>query len=190
MEGTFREQDDAEDQLWKMNFDGASCREGDGDGIWINHPIGDAKLYSYKLVFECTNNMSKYEALILGLKVLEELRAKIIFVHGDSELIINKIKGIYQEKQPRLRAYRNPVLELLEKFEECNLLVIPREQNQFVDALATFGTVLRVPIFPKKRYKVEVKYRPVVSDNMKHWQVFEKDQQIERFLKMEMSSRI
>jgi ribonuclease HI len=151
-----------------MNFDGAACREGAGVGIWINHPKGDAKLCSYKLVFECTNNMVEYEALILGLKVLEELGAKIIDVHGDSELIINQIKGIYQEKQPRLRDYRNLVLELLEKFEECNLSTIPREHNQIAEALTTSATIFEVPIFPEKRYKVEVKYRPAVPDNMKH----------------------
>jgi ribonuclease HI len=65
-----------------MSFDGVSCREGAGAGIWINHPKGDSKLCSYKLVFECTNNMAKYEALILGLKVLKELGANIIIVHG------------------------------------------------------------------------------------------------------------
>ena len=71
--------------------------------------------------------MAEYEAIILGLKVLKELGAKRIVVHGDSELIINQIKGIYQEKHPRLRAYRNLVLDLLEKFPECNLSIIPRE---------------------------------------------------------------
>jgi ribonuclease HI len=95
--------------------------------MWINHPTGDAKLCSYKIIFECTNNMVEYEALILGLKVLEELGAKSIVVLGDFELIINQIKGIYQTRHPTLRAYRNLVLELLEKFLECNLSAIPRE---------------------------------------------------------------
>ena len=78
--------------------------------MWINHPKGDVKLCSYKLVFECTNNMAEYESLILGLKVLEELGAKRIVVLGDFELIINQIKGIYQAKHPILRAYINLVL--------------------------------------------------------------------------------
>jgi hypothetical protein len=129
--------------------------------------------------------MAEYEALILGLKVLEELGAKIIVVLRYCELIINQIKGIYQAKQPRMRAYRNLVLELHEKFLECNLSTIPREQNQVVDALATSVAVFKVPIFPEKRYKVEVKYRPAVPDNMKHWKIFENDKHIERFLKME-----
>jgi len=51
--------------------------------------------------------------------------------------------------------------------------------------LATSATIFKVPIFPEKCYKVEVKYKPVVLDNMKHSQVFEDDKQIESFLKME-----
>jgi len=168
LEEISEQQGDLEDQIWKMNFDGAACREGAGASMWINHPKGDAKLCSYKLVFECANNMAKYEALILGLKALEELGAKRIVVLGDFELIINQIKGIYKAKHPRLRAYKNMVLELLEKFSECNHSSIPREQNQVVHELATSAAVFKVPIFPEKRYKVEFKYRPTIPDNMKH----------------------
>jgi ribonuclease HI len=39
--------------------------------------------------------------------------ARRIDVHGDSEMIINEIKGIYQAKNPRLRAYRNIFLDIL-----------------------------------------------------------------------------
>jgi hypothetical protein len=131
------------------------------------------------------NNMAQHEALILGLKVLKELGSKRIVVHGDSELIINQIKGIYQANHPRLRAYRNPVIDLLENFREYNLSTIPREQDQIVDALATSAIVFRVLIFPDRKYEVEVKYRPAVPDNVKYWHVFEDEKQIERFLKME-----
>jgi ribonuclease HI len=62
--------------------------------------------------------MDEYEALVLGLKNLKEMGARRIIVHGDSELIINQIKGIYQEKHPRLRAYRNIVLDIMEEVPE------------------------------------------------------------------------
>jgi ribonuclease HI len=52
--------------------------------------------------------------------------ARRITVHGDSDLIINQVKGIYQAKHPRLRAYRNIVLDLLEEFSEYSLSSIPR----------------------------------------------------------------
>ena len=55
--------------------------------------------------------------------------ARRIVVHGDSELIINQIKGIYQVKHPRLRACGNIFLGILEEFPKYNLSVIPRGQN-------------------------------------------------------------
>ena len=36
--------------------------------------------------------------------------------------------------------------------------------------------------YERKKYIVQVKYRPTVPDNVKYWQVFEGDKQIEDFL--------
>jgi hypothetical protein len=66
--------------------------------------------------------MVEYAALILGLKVLKELGAKRIATHEDSELIINQVKGIYQSKHPRLRAYKNLALDLLKEFSKVTIL--------------------------------------------------------------------
>jgi hypothetical protein len=129
--------------------------------------------------------MAEYEALVLGLKTLKEMGARRIVVHGDSELIINQVKGIYQAKHPRLRAYRNIVLDLLEEFSEYSLSMIPRGQNQIVDALATSTSIFKIPIFPNKGYEIEVKHKPTVPSNIKYWQVFEDDKQIESSLKMD-----
>lgn len=58
-------------------------------------PEGDPKLLYYKMYFDFKNNMAEYEALVLGLKVLKDLKAKKIYIYGDSGLIINQVKGIY-----------------------------------------------------------------------------------------------
>jgi hypothetical protein len=63
---------------------------------------------------------------VFGLKTLKEMGARRIVIHGDFDLIINKVKGIYQEYHLILRAYRNIVLDILEEFPEYNLPVIPR----------------------------------------------------------------
>ena len=86
---------DEDDGLWNMGFDGVVSKEGARVGVWIIPPKGTSKLCSFKLAFDYTNNVVEYEALILGLNALKELKAKRIVVHGDSELIINKVKGIY-----------------------------------------------------------------------------------------------
>ena len=68
---------------------------GVGAGFWISSPTQDVKLLSFKLYFECTNNVEDYENLILGLNALKTMKARRITIYGDSELIIDRFKGIY-----------------------------------------------------------------------------------------------
>jgi hypothetical protein len=103
---------------------------------------------------------------------------------GDFELIINQVKGMYQTKHPRLRPYRNLALDILRGFSEYDLTAIPREQNHIANALATSASIFKIPSLPDKIYEIEVKHRPTIPDNIKHWQVFEDDKQVERFLLM------
>jgi ribonuclease HI len=63
--------------LWSMDFDGAVSKEGVGEGVWLhNHRNRYSENHSYKLIFQCTNNIAKYEALMLGLKILKKVGAK------------------------------------------------------------------------------------------------------------------
>jgi hypothetical protein len=50
------------------------------------------------------------------------------------------------------------------------------------DSLATSTSNFKVPLPPKFRYDVEVKYIPSILDNVKHWKVFKDDLEIKRFL--------
>lgn len=96
-----------------MSFDGVADKEGVGEGVLIKPPRGEPKLFSYKLHFKCTNNVAEYEALVLGLKDLKGLQLQQMNIQGDSELIIKQVQGEYQTKNPRLRLYRNLVLDLI-----------------------------------------------------------------------------
>jgi hypothetical protein len=108
--------------FWSMDFDGEVRKEGAGAGVWLhNHRNRYSENHSYKLNFQCTNNIAEYEALMLGLKLLKRVGAKQIMVRGDSELIIKQIKGEYAAKHPCLRAYRNYVLDALRCFTEVDL---------------------------------------------------------------------
>ena len=50
--------------------------------------------------------------------------------------------------------------------------------NSLVVAASNF----KVPIEPKASYEIHIKYRPSIPDNIKHWHVFEDDQQVQKFL--------
>ena len=133
-----------------MNFDGAVSKEGAREGVWIRPPSGEPKLLSYKLYFDCTNNVAEYEALVLGLRALRDLQAKKIDIYGDSELVIKQVQGSYQAKHPILRSYKNLVLDLLEGFKEHQFTIIPRKENVAVDALVVPASVFQVPEHPNK----------------------------------------
>ena len=100
------------DGLWTMYFDGSVEKVSAGAGVYIISPIRDFKALSYKLTFECTNNVAEYEALLLGLHALKDLRAQRIRVLGDSELVINQVNDGYQTRHPRMRSYRNQVWDM------------------------------------------------------------------------------
>ena len=45
------------------------------------------------------NNTAEYEALILGLRAAKDLGIKELVVFGDSKLVIQQVKRLYQVKQ-------------------------------------------------------------------------------------------
>lgn len=97
--------------LWNLEIDGSVNKLGAGVGVWIynldkNHSEGHA----YRLNFRCTNNMAEYEALILGLKLVRNLGAQRVSVIGDSELVVNQIKGVYMTEDTRLGYYRGTIV--------------------------------------------------------------------------------
>ena len=78
-----------------MYFDGSVAKVGAGVGVYIISPIRDTKAYSYKLVFECTNNVAEYEVLLFGLHALKDLGATRVQIFGDSELVVNQVNDNY-----------------------------------------------------------------------------------------------
>jgi hypothetical protein len=51
-----------------------------------------------------------------------------------------------------------------------------------VDSLVVLASNFRIPIPPKIKYDVEVKYRSSIQDNVKYWKVFKDDLELKNFL--------
>jgi ribonuclease HI len=98
-------------------------------------------------------------------------------VFGDSELIIHQIKNIYQTKQQRLKQYRNEVWDYVDNFFLAfNITFVHKNLNQQADSLALAASNFKTPMFPNLKFQVEVRHRPLILDNIKHWQVFKDDE--------------
>jgi hypothetical protein len=109
----------------------------------------------------------------LGLRDAKDTGLEELVVFGDVELIFHQIKNMYQEKHPRLRTYINEVWHLVDSFFLAfNISFIPREENTMDDSLDVSTSNFRVPLPPKLKYDVEVKYIPSIPNNVKHWKVF------------------
>ena len=116
--------------LWHLEFDGLVNKLGAGVGVWVHNLENDhAKGHAYRLNFKCTNNMVEYEALLLGIKLVKQLGAIRVSVRGDSDLIIQQIKGNFLTNDSRLRYYRGTIIEILNIFLETQLAKIPRKHN-------------------------------------------------------------
>jgi ribonuclease HI len=169
--------------IWKMFFDGASSSESVGVGVVFISPTQETISLSYKLEFETTNNVAEYEALFFSLKAAKDLKIEDLSVFVYVELIVHQVKNMYQAKHPRLRAFRNKVWDLVDGlFLDFNISFVPTEENIMADSLVVSASKFRVPFPPKLEYDVEVRYKPSILENVKHWKVFEDDLEIKRFL--------
>src|ERR1044072_5648085 len=95
-------------------------------------------------MFDCTNNMEEYEACIMGLEEAMDLRIKVLYVYGDSALVINQIKGDWETRHPDLIPYKDYARRFLTFFNKLELHHIPRDENQMDDALATLASMYTV----------------------------------------------
>src|SRR4051812_10264425 len=90
------------------------------------------------------NNEAEYEACIMGLEEVVDLRIKHLDVYGISALVINQIKGEWETCQPGLIPYKDYARRLLPFFDRVDFHHIPREENNLADALATLSSMIRI----------------------------------------------
>ena len=104
---------------------------------------------------------------------------------GDSKLVINQIKSVYMTKDPRLSCYRGTIIEIINTFLETKVVVNPRKHNMQAHSLAIFSSSCKLPFQPNHQYTDVVRHKPAILDNLKNWQVFSNDKQINNFLTSE-----
>ena len=99
------EPDSVEPWRWKHYFDGVSNSTGNGVGGVLVSPKGQQIPILVKLNFDYTNNITEYEACIVGLQVALEFGTYDLSFFGDSLLIISQIEGKWQAQETKLIPY-------------------------------------------------------------------------------------
>lgn len=82
-----------------------------------------------------TSNIAEYNALIAGINACLNHGVSVVNIKGDSQLVVNQVKGKWKIKTHHLAEKREHVVRLLKGFQSWNINWIPREQNRIADAL-------------------------------------------------------
>jgi ribonuclease HI len=130
-----------------VHFDGA-CEPARGGGVATfgytidggGWDLEDSGLAVRPHSEHATNNVAEYVAAIQALERLYGLGwTGPLEVRGDSQLVIQQMRGEYAVRAPHLRDYHARLAQLAEKFSEVRWRWIPRAQNARADALSKFA---------------------------------------------------
>ncbi|XP_055960075.1 uncharacterized protein LOC130014946 [Mercurialis annua] len=162
-----------EHRPWMLKFDGYSTDRSADAGIIIVSPSRAKTSLSFNLDFECTNNQSEYEALIIGLEILLDLGAKKVKIIGDYQLVIRQVSGEYKCMSYTLTSYYAIAIQLIESFEEVELVHVPREENWEADKLSQLASGLRL--------SEELTHRLVMVQRKTHPSIFKRGVELDIF---------
>lgn len=114
--------------------------------------------------------MVEYKTFLLSLELAKSLKVKILSVFSNSELIVKQVRNLCQTKHPRLRSYRNEVWDTIENFfQGFNIIAIPKDENMHANSLVVSASTFKIHEPLLLEYHIQVKYRPSILDNLKHW---------------------
>lgn len=118
-------------------FDGA-CRGNPGPASvgWVLVSDDGIVAEGGERIGRATNNQAEYEALTTVLEAAVEFGFDEIELRGDSQLVVEQVKGAWDTNDPELREKRVRVRELLREFDDWSLTHVPREVNDRADELA------------------------------------------------------
>jgi hypothetical protein len=107
---------DVTHKYWTMYFNGSVMVPGSGAGVVLISPYGSRLRYAIRLHFLASNKPTEYEALINGLRITIDLGATWLYIHGDSELVVDQVMRESSYKSPLMAAYYQEVRKLEDKF--------------------------------------------------------------------------
>jgi hypothetical protein len=122
-----------DDGVWKIQFDGFYYRLGERSRILFTYPQVESTSFSYKWEFDCINNITKYETLLLGIELARDVKIKVLQFVGDSDTMVMKFREQFTMKNDRLKNYRHVVWDSLELFDAFTIENVAREENAQVD---------------------------------------------------------
>ena len=97
---------------------------------------------SLRLGFSATNNKAEYEALLMGMAMVQRMGGKAMEMFSNSRLVVGQVNGELEARDEGMQGYLSQVKRLQVGYESFSLLHVPRNGNTHADSLATLATSL------------------------------------------------
>ena len=125
---------------WKLYVDDAANQRGSGVGLVVMSLEKISIEKSLRLSFSAINNEAEYEALLVGMAMVQKIGGRAVEVFLDSRLVVGQVNGELEARDLRMQEYLSQAKHLQPGFESFTLQQIPRSRNTHVDSLATLAT--------------------------------------------------
>ena len=93
--------------LWKVYVDSTANQRGLGVELVIVSPERIIIEKSLRLGFSATNNETKYEALLVGMTIVQKMEGRAVEMFSDSRLVVGQVKGELEARDVRMHEYLN-----------------------------------------------------------------------------------
>ncbi|XP_071695609.1 uncharacterized protein [Rutidosis leptorrhynchoides] len=142
-----------ESQSWELYTDGACGPKGSGAGLVLTSPEGEEHIYVFRFAFTATNNELEYEALLSGMRIVQQLGIKYLDAYVDSQLVANQVNGLFEAHDASMQSY----LELKSIDEKSTIVSIEEESPNWMTLILKFLVEGMLPIDEKEARKVHMK---------------------------------
>ena len=90
---------------WKVYVDGAANQWGSGVGLVLISPERITIEKSLRLGFSATINEAEYEALLIGMEMVQKMGGKTVEMFSDLRLVVGQVKGELKARDTRMHEY-------------------------------------------------------------------------------------
>ena len=91
---------------------------------------------SFPIEATATNNQAEYQALLKGIRLLQEIGVDAVEIFEDFMLVVNQLIDIYECKDDILGVYHEECCRLLKEFKKVTIEHVPKLYNGDANWLA------------------------------------------------------
>ena len=106
---------------WKLYVDDAANQRGSGVGLVVMSLEKISIEKSLRLSFSAINNEAEYEALLVGMAMVQKIGGRAVEVFSDSRLVVGQVNGELEARDLRMQEYLSQAKHLQLGFESFAL---------------------------------------------------------------------